>query len=1206
MFMTSTFSMLSRSLAMVSLVLLVSGGAAASSVVSFESAPVRPMAQSVDGQRLYVANTPDGRLEVYDVDLAGELTHAASVPVGMDPVAVAVAPDGAVWVVNHLSDSVSVVAEGATPAVVRTLLVGDEPRDIVFAQGRAFVTTAHRGQHRTHDSIAGVAGAGDPQLHSASVARADVWVFDAAGLGGSLGGTPVAIVELFGDTPRALAVSPDGATVYAAVFNSGNQTSVVHEAVMCRGFEDTPSGSAIGTTYESRHGSDPCVVGNLPFEAATASPNGPSDKTLPRGRPLPSTGADGEHQPWTSMIVRFDRASGEWRDSRGLNYSNGIRFYLPDHDVFAIDALSLVPTADFEHVGTTLFNMAVNPRSGTVYVANTDAQNHIRFEGPGIRGGSTVQGNIAHTQITVIDPVTGDVEPRHLNRHIDYAVLKASASTKQHTISTPLEMQVSSDGEWLYVAAIGSDRVAVYSTADLENDALWNGAGVEFDPTLASANHIDVAGGPAGLLLDEGHNGANGQLYVLTHFDNGIAVIDASTGALLQSVSMHNPEPPQVVAGRRMLYDARRSSSNGESSCASCHVFGDMDHLSWNLGNPDGGNTFNPQPFPTIAFNDLLCDLLGSFPFCELVPYVNGNGELRDFASMKGPMMTQTMRGMSTHGHLHWRGDRANGYFGIDTAQTLDEKLSFKNFIVAFEGLLGLDVDLPAGVDATGKSPQVLALERDIDSFADFMLRVQLPPNPIRPLDNSHSASAQIGDAFFDGPRRADGLDFDFAGNGPERDGNTCEGCHNHDPFQGFYGTDGEVAHGGEVLVTKVPHFRNLYQKVGMFGLPNREFFLPSTTDAHQGDQIRGFGFLHDGATDKLFNFLQGGVFDNGDMNCEESGLAGGTHFGCELNDGASVGIPDDTVRQGLVDYLMEFDSDLAPIVGQQITLDSTNSAVAGPRIDLLLQRAQASFNSAVLGGAVTECDLIAKGVFGGVLRGAVYDPVTGLFRQDREVAPFLTDAQLRARASSSGQEVTYTCVPPGSGVRAGIDRDDDGVLDGDDPTLSPQTMRISGRRLVLKDRDGNSTRRKLILMSKDPAIEVSGIGDPTVGGAVVRVVNPNGNDDAVLNLPAENWAGLGNPAGSKGYRYKDRDGVCRAAKIKPGRLLKVVCRGAGIDFSLDEPTQGALTATFQAGRDRAFCMEFGGRIKEKQAIDGKSGLFLAKDAPVVAVCDRP
>ncbi len=145
-----------------------------------------------------------------------------------------------IWVVNHLSDSVSIVDLSATPAkVVRTLLVGDEPRDIVFAGtgfNRAFITTAHRGQHRTDASIAAVPGAGGPQLTTEGIGRADVWVFDASNLGTTFGGTPLQILSFFADTPRGLAVTPDGGTVYVAAFQSGNQTTVINETVVPDGF----------------------------------------------------------------------------------------------------------------------------------------------------------------------------------------------------------------------------------------------------------------------------------------------------------------------------------------------------------------------------------------------------------------------------------------------------------------------------------------------------------------------------------------------------------------------------------------------------------------------------------------------------------------------------------------------------------------------------------------------------------------------------------------------------------------------------------------------------------------------------------------------------------------------------------------------------------------------------------------------------------
>lgn len=133
--------------------------------VEFESGPVRPIATSPDGNTLFAVNTPNDTLEVFSLS-SGLPVFEYRVPVGLEPVAVAARTDTEVWVTNLLSDSVSIVSLTGTPHVVRTLLVGDEPRDIVFAgaASRAFITTAHRGQQRSDPSIANVPGAGDPQL----------------------------------------------------------------------------------------------------------------------------------------------------------------------------------------------------------------------------------------------------------------------------------------------------------------------------------------------------------------------------------------------------------------------------------------------------------------------------------------------------------------------------------------------------------------------------------------------------------------------------------------------------------------------------------------------------------------------------------------------------------------------------------------------------------------------------------------------------------------------------------------------------------------------------------------------------------------------------------------------------------------------------------------------------------------------------------
>ena len=61
---------------------------AAPAITVFESGQVRPLALSPNGKLLFAVNTPDNRLEIYNVTASG-LFHRTSVPVGLEPVAVA-------------------------------------------------------------------------------------------------------------------------------------------------------------------------------------------------------------------------------------------------------------------------------------------------------------------------------------------------------------------------------------------------------------------------------------------------------------------------------------------------------------------------------------------------------------------------------------------------------------------------------------------------------------------------------------------------------------------------------------------------------------------------------------------------------------------------------------------------------------------------------------------------------------------------------------------------------------------------------------------------------------------------------------------------------------------------------------------------------------------------------------------------------------
>jgi YVTN family beta-propeller protein len=960
------------SLAMLLLVVAAPPGAA-SRFVAFETGQTRPLALSADGTRLYALNTPDNTLEIFRIGLAG-IAHEASVAVGLEPVAVATNGAGEVWVVNHLSDSVSVVDVASDPPrVARTLQVGDEPRDLVFggaARDRAFVTTAHRGQQRLVVPVA--SGGGDPQLTTPGVGRADVWVFDATD---PLATLPIRIVTLFGDSPRALAVSPDGATVYAAVFQSGNGTaSVFSQATACN----------VGETTHDLDGVT--VPGGLPGGHVPCGALAPT-ATIPGGVTAPSTG----------FIVKWNQALAGWFDPGGRNWTNAVRFTLPDLDVFAIDADGDPPAqvAAFAGVGTVLFNMAVNPLSGKLYVSNTEARNEVRFEGSGA-GGSTVQGRLHEARISVIDGTS--VAPRHLNKHIDYAVRPAPAGVGERSLATPLDMAVSADGATLYVAAFGSSKVGVFSTAALEADS--------FVPD--AADHVAVSGGgPSGLALDE----ANGRLYVLTRFDDSISVLDLATRTEIQHVALHNPEPSHVVAGRPFLYDATTTSSNGEASCASCHVFGDVDGLAWDLGKPEGVVASNPNPF--------LIGPVGSSAFHP----------------MKGAMVTQSLRGMANNGPMHWRGDRTAA---PPAANAFDERANFQKFDVAF-------------VDLNGRATPLSAAE--MGSFADFVLEVSYPPNPNRGLDDGLTASAAQGR-------------LDFASTPTFNPGIPCSFCHILDPAQGRFGTDGRssVQITGGNLNLKTPHLRNLYTKVGRFGTPRYLAMIPDTggvpvDNAFQGDQIRGFGSAHDGSLGSLREFLHLASFDQGFET-----------------------FPD------IVQFLLQFDTDFAPAMGAQVTLSGGDPPAAHARLDLLLQRAAAPEPRPGLPSA-TECEVVAKGSIDGAARGYLR-LASGVFQDDTGAT--LSEPSLRALVEVEGNELTYTCVPSGSGPRIGIDRDDDGVLDGaDNCAARANPAQADG------DADGAGDACDVCVAKSDPGqadFDADGVGDACddhcVGTGVVTLLD--------------------------------------------------------------------------------------------------------------------
>ncbi|MFP6582383.1 MAG: beta-propeller fold lactonase family protein, partial [Candidatus Hydrogenedentota bacterium] len=176
--------------------------------VNYETPHVHPLDISPDGNTLAVVNTPDGYVELFSIDGSGSLTHSNSIKVGIDPVTARWRNNSELWVVNHISDSISIV-DVAAGLVERTLITysvqlvgattpnGDEPADVVFYED---------------DSIAFV-----------SCSRTDfIQIWDLSTYTQFPGENAI---YMEGEDPRVMDIYQD--KLYAAIFESGNGTTLL-------------------------------------------------------------------------------------------------------------------------------------------------------------------------------------------------------------------------------------------------------------------------------------------------------------------------------------------------------------------------------------------------------------------------------------------------------------------------------------------------------------------------------------------------------------------------------------------------------------------------------------------------------------------------------------------------------------------------------------------------------------------------------------------------------------------------------------------------------------------------------------------------------------------------------------------------------------------------------------------------------------------
>jgi YVTN family beta-propeller protein len=532
----------------------------------FASPQFNPVAVSPDGPFVYVANTTSGTVSVIDTHRPSHPFEIAQIPVGLDPVGLAVRPklgrgepdeDEFVFVANHISDSVSVISVrklavvqtlqglahadgGATPDDLVTTT--DEPVGIAFQDPcRAFVTLGQPNQVIVLEMA-------DPQHTGICDERRGEW---------SISPTRLAITA---QAPRALAVS--GNKLYVAAFESGNQTQ----------FPSCAPGDPRGFT-----------------------PGDPFDEgCLFQMRIIDSVGLDAQGQFSLNLgtIFRFAARDPNIGGQVILNRN------IPDRDLFVYDltapgfdsdpnAPGIQPAQVVSGVGTLLYGVAVGANS-RVYVTNTDARNQLN--------GLRLLGNrMFDNRISYLDCAGACGAPVAVD-------LDASATTALGTTApTPYGLAVSQDGAILVVTAAGSDGTQGFP-------GLY---------TLDASGH--VLGGvrtgaiPQGVALRSNRKtGAADLAFVLNTVDSTLSVVNVeepSTPSVMATIEVGNdPTPPAVKRGR-IIFSSARASTSGTFSCESCHPNGNIDQLLWTINafesptDPPGIQP--PEPRTTMPIRGL-------------------------------------------------------------------------------------------------------------------------------------------------------------------------------------------------------------------------------------------------------------------------------------------------------------------------------------------------------------------------------------------------------------------------------------------------------------------------------------------------------------------------------------------------------------------------------------------------------------------------
>lgn len=166
-------------------------------------------------------------------------------------------------------------------------------------------------------------------------------------------------------------------------------------------------------------------------------------------------------------------------------------------------------------------------------------------------------------------------------------------------------------------------------------------------------------------------------------------------------------------------------------------------------------------------------------------------------------------------------------------------------------------------------------------------------------------------------------------------------------------------------------------------------------------------------------------------------------------------------------------------------------------------------------------------------------------------------------------------------------------------------TIPISGKILKIDTRKEPAKHKVTFVASKDVALHPTHDPRTTTTQILLRWTGEAGvgaGRTDLLTLDPAKWAGLGNPAGSKGYKYVDKEqtvGGIKKVLFKPGNkggLLKIIAGGENFPWEIDGPQDS--TWVHYRSEDEWHCAELGGDVKKSE-----TGFYVAKKAPAPTAC---